>query len=134
MLYAFPDEIWDLVKEYQGFQKYYIVPARKNKILNLLHNIHINEMCFDKLQTIMTESQNLLSCLLQLLIFFIKYNEWIQCVRPRFRSWDHFAYSLAQRCNNYLNWVECDCGDCDRCTSYRMINVLSKQFYTKYLL
>lgn len=133
-LYAFPDEIWHLVKEYQGFQKYYIVPARKNKTVNRTHNMYINEMCLNKLTKIMSETQNLPSCLLQALVFFIHYNEWIQCVRTRFRSWDRLAYSIAERCNNYLNWIHCECGVCDRCMSYRMLNVLSKQFYAKYVL
>ena len=133
----FPDDIWYIIKEYQGFKKYYLIPSRKLSLINegdaLVHAIH--EKMFQRLLKFLYDRQSdaLSVRIVRIFDFLMNYMHWLDECRKISTIWDRFVYAVAGQCQDFLSTIECRCGECDECYTYNCIEYISRLFYTKYV-
>jgi len=138
----FPNDIWGVIKQYCGFEKYYRIPARKKNIIYNDYVAKLNDICFDHIKEIIltTPPTSLSVCLVKVFIHLSKYNDWIQTARELSRVWDRFSVILATRCQNCLTTLFClnnndghRCDDCNNCFTHNILTRVSEQFYTVFV-
>jgi len=137
MIYL-PDDIWNIIKSFQGFHQYYHKPARTKEGYNQAFFHQLNKRCFDKFFAILSNDimpSSLSTKLLRALVFFIHHNTWVQVLRLQNRFWDTAAHCIATQCNEYLTLLNCNCGreHCTQCTTHNILDRVSRMFYTVYL-
>lgn len=133
----FPDDIWNIIKEFQGFKKYYLIPCNlkrnlfENDVLpTLLHNRLFHKvLCF--LHSLQDEILQIR--LIKIFDFLIHHVEILYQARKVSTIWDRFAFALASQCQNYLVSIHCGCNVCDNCYTYNCLEYVSRTFYTKYV-
>lgn len=132
----FPEDVWRIVKSYQGFEKYYFKPSNKFYNMNTEFTIFIHQKSMEKLHEITQPSAKPISLIiLQLFLFLINQNTWIQVLRKHYSIWDKITACIATECNSYLEFIFCGCGSehCPSCTTYGFLDRISRVFYTMYL-
>lgn len=135
IMYYFPDDIWSIIKSYQGFQKYYLLPSSKIYKTNTEFTIIIHKKCSQQLHDIIQPGKPQSLIILQLFLHLIHYNAWIQVLRRECRFWDKVTACIATECNSYLEHILCGCGEehCSFCNTHHLIDRISRIFYTMYL-
>lgn len=134
MEFYFPDDLWQIIKQFVGFEKYYLVPAAKLPFTDEVVT-YLSNRSFQKVYAILTTTRPLVICLIKVFHYMVMHNDWIQAARHDTLVWDRFAYMLAVRSNRCLEDNLCGCGEqeCSRCHVFRYLSVMSRRFYMVYL-
>ena len=132
--FYFPDELWQIIKNFVGFEKYYLVRAARIPCTGEL-TTYLSNRSFQSVYRILTSTRPLVMCLIKLFHFLITHDQWIRPARNDTLLWDRFAYMVAIRSNQYLDDNACGCSDqeCSRCYVHQALHTMSRRFYTVYL-
>lgn len=133
----FPDDIWNIIKEFQGFQKYYLIPCNLKQDLfdNDVLPTFLHNQLFQKVLCLLhsIEEEMFQIRLLKVFDFLMHHMEWLYQARKVSTIWDRFAFAIASQCQNYLVTIHCGCNVCDDCYTYNCLEYVSRIFYTKYI-
>ena len=132
----FPDDIWNLIKEFQGFKKYYVIPCNLKEPLfhNLSLQTFVHNRLFRNLLTFLYSCQRetISVRMMKIFDFLLRHMHLLQIAREVSMIWDRFAFTVASQCQNYQITIHCGCNSCDKCFTHDCIEYISRTFYTEY--
>ena len=129
------EDVWQLIKSFVGFQKYYLIPANITKKKHQELSKYFSDKCFNQIYSILQEQVTFATKIVKVFIYMMDSMEWIQCGRINHQSlWDNFAIMIATQCEQKINDLHCNCesNDCEICFTRTILQTMSRQFYKQY--